>query len=127
MKPVSKRIVFFASLSNRCQFDRSQSSQLYPGKKKDFIDPGVSFNAYNVDCVTLYQVLVWHTRTVQVPVVTLRPPAKTPAESSIPALLHALDELKLATGSAKVKQDQTLVDYQLVDSNLIIKNINIGL
>ena len=44
------------------------------------------------------QILVWHTRTVQVPTVTLNPPKDDNLlDTSIPNLLQTLDELKLAT------------------------------
>lgn len=45
------------------------------------------------------QILVWHTRTVQVPMAMLQPPTLRIADTSISGLLHSLDEYKLASFS----------------------------
>ncbi|XP_046451160.1 galactosylgalactosylxylosylprotein 3-beta-glucuronosyltransferase S-like [Daphnia pulex] len=45
------------------------------------------------------QILVWHTRTVQVPMAMLQPPTLIIDDTSISGLLHALDENKLASFS----------------------------
>ena len=45
------------------------------------------------------QILVWHTRTVQVPMAMLQPPTLRIADTSSSGLLHSLDEYKLASFS----------------------------
>lgn len=49
------------------------------------------------------EILVWHTRTVQVPAVILQPPTQTLTDTSISGLLRRLDDLQLATISSKGK------------------------
>lgn len=54
------------------------------------------------------QILVWHTRTVQVPSVSLRPPDEEKGASSIHNLLQSLSDFKVATLSNKGKSGQVL-------------------
>lgn len=114
-----RRGQLFASLSHRCRLHRSQSRQLYSGTVREgarLSICNVTLNGYG-HCVVQKQVLVWHTRTVQVPLATLRPPTQTLTETSIPALLHALDELKLATVSTNG------INWTIIQNNIPITSL----
>jgi hypothetical protein len=60
----------------------------------------------------LEQILVWHTRTVQVPMAMLQPPTLIIEDTSISGLLHALDENKLASFStSRGMKFMLIIDY----------------